>query len=318
MKKGGILQASIRHAVDDHVEAVGVAIEAASLTKRFSNVCALREVSIQVPMGQVTALLGPNGAGKSTLMHAATGLCLPDAGAISVLGKRPGHRMTRQRVAVMLQTARIPGMLEVAEAIALVSAYYAQPYSLAETLRLAGLEDKARAKVWSLSPGYRQRTHFALAICGDPDLLLLDEPTAYMDAAGRDLVWDYVSQAKRRRKTTFVTTHTIDEAEALADRVIVLHQGIVAADASLGELRRAFATSCVSFDAEEIPSLLDDLSHVRRDGGRVHIVTAEPVRLIENLSQQRLLLNGLTVERTRLEDIVAHLLAATDVTRALA
>lgn len=208
----------------------------------------------------------------------------------------------------MLQRAQVPGMLEVAEALALVSSYYEQPYHLDETLRLAGLEQKARARIWTLSPGYKQRVHFALAICGDPDLLLLDEPTAYMDAASRELVWDYIEGAKRRGKTTLVTTHTVDEAETLSDRVVVLNQGRVVADAAISDLRREFATSRVSFDVESLSALPDESYHVQRDGARLNILTADPARTVEGLSRYGLELNGLRIERTRLEDIVSHLL----------
>ncbi len=176
------------------------AIELQTVSKSFGTVQALHEVNFAIPQGQVVALLGPNGAGKTTAISLMLGLRRPSHGQVSLLGLDPRDRRARSRCGIMLQESGVPLTLTVRETITLFRSYYPHPLPLAQILEMAGLKKKAAAPVGSLSGGQRQRLYFALAICGDPDVLFLDEPTAGLDVEARHSFWDqfrtFVQQGK--------------------------------------------------------------------------------------------------------------------------
>ncbi len=202
----------------------------------------LRGLSLRVPKGRIVALLGANGAGKTTAVRLLLGLAKPTSGTVRVFGGDPREAATRARLGAVLQAARVPGTLRVREHLELFSSYYPRPMKTAEVLEVANLHGLERRKFGELSGGQQQRVLFALAICGDPDLLVLDEPTAGLDVEARRALWKQIRAFIARGKSVLLTTHYLTEAEALADRVVVLHRGTVAAEGTPATIKGSAAS----------------------------------------------------------------------------
>src|ERR1700756_377746 len=200
------------------------------VNKNYGDARALRGVNFRVRAGEVLALLGPNGAGKTTAVKLLLGLLQPTSGKARVFGGDPTNPENRMRTGAMLQVGRVPETLRVREHIDLFSTYYQRPMAPAEVLAAAGLEKLRDRKFGELSGGQKQRVLFALAICGDPDLLFLDEPTVGLDVEARRMLWDEIRQLVSRGKTVLLTTHYLQEADALADRVAVINKGAIIAE----------------------------------------------------------------------------------------
>src|SRR6202034_518514 len=201
-----------------------------AVNKNYGSVRALRGVDFRVRAGEVVALLGPNGAGKTTAVKLLLGLMQPNAGRARVFGGDPTNPENRMRTGAMLQVGRVPETLRVREHIDLFSSYYEKPLPLAQILAAAGLEKLSDRKFGDLSGGQKQRVLFALAICGDPDLLFLDKPTVGLDVEARRMLWDEIRLLVSRGKTVLLTTHYLQEADALADRVAVINKGEIIAE----------------------------------------------------------------------------------------
>ncbi len=227
------------------------AVEVVGLVKRYGDILALDDVSVAVPAGSVLAVLGPNGAGKTSAVEICEGFRRPDAGTVRVLGldpRRDGRRL-RPRVGVMLQGGGAYPAARCGEMLRLVASFARHPHDPVELLAAVGLSSVAETPVKRLSGGQRQRLSLAMAIIGRPELVFLDEPTAGLDPAARHATWDVVEALRRDGATVVLTTHFMDEAERLADRVVVLDHGRVVAEGSPGELTRAGMSGQVSFRA---------------------------------------------------------------------
>lgn len=205
-------------------------IVAAGLTKRYGDLVAVDGLDLAIGQGDIVAILGPNGAGKSTTIEMLLGLRTPTRGTIRVFAAEPNAKATRARVGAMLQESHAPETLTVAEAIDLVRHYYPVALGLDDILGRADLLDKRSSRVGQLSGGQQQRLNFALAIAGDPDLLFLDEPTAALDVSARLMFWEQVRGLAAQGKTILFSTHNLAEADALADRVVVISHGRIVAD----------------------------------------------------------------------------------------
>src|SRR5256885_1658254 len=205
------------------------------VTKNYGPVRALSGVDFRVRAGEVVALLGPNGAGKTTAVKLLLGLLQPNSGKARVFGGDPTNPENRMRTGAMLQVGRVPETRRVREHIDLSSSYYQTPTGPAEALAAAGLEKLSERKFGELSGGQKQRVLFALAICGNPDLLFLDEPTVGLDVEARRMLWDEIRQLVQRGKTVLLTTHYLQEADALADRVAVIDKGEIIAEGTPSE-----------------------------------------------------------------------------------
>jgi len=214
------------------------AAQFSSVTKSYGAQRALDGVSLRINRGELVALLGPNGAGKTTAVKLMLGLLRPDSGTVSIFGGDPRQAPTRQHTGAMLQVARAPETLRVREHIDLFSSYYPHPLPMAEVVSAAGLEGIENRKLGELSGGQKQRVFFALALCGDPDLLFLDEPTVGLDVHSRRGMWRKIRELLSRGKSILLTTHYIEEADALADRVLVLDRGRIIADAPPAEIKK--------------------------------------------------------------------------------
>jgi ABC-2 type transport system ATP-binding protein len=208
-----------------------------SVTKMFGTTTALRDVSLTIQPGELVALLGSNGAGKTTAVRLLLGLSAPTSGVARVFGADPRDAANRGRTGAMLQVARVPETLKVREHIHLFSSYYPDPMpreKVIEAAGLAGIEDR---KFGELSGGQKQRLLFALSICGNPDLLILDEPTVGLDVAARRGMWEQIRKFVRGGRSILLTTHYLGEADALANRVIVIDRGSILAEGTPAEIK---------------------------------------------------------------------------------
>ncbi len=212
------------------------------VTKSYGEVQALRGLDFTIHPGELVALLGANGAGKTTAVRILLGLATPTAGSARVFGGDPRDAASRTRVGAVLQTARVPETLRVREHIHLFSSYYPSPLPMAEVIEAAGLAGLEKRKYGDLSGGQQKRVLYALAICGNPDLLILDEPTVGLDVEARRSLWKQIRLFIARGKSVLLTTHYLAEAEALADRAVVIHRGVVVAEGTPAEIKGESAT----------------------------------------------------------------------------
>jgi ABC-2 type transport system ATP-binding protein len=208
------------------------AAELSGVTKRYGDTEALRGIDLRIEPGELVALLGPNGAGKTTAVRILLGLAKPTSGEAGIFGNPPGSRQAQLRRGALLQVARVPETLRVREHIELFSSYYENPLPLAETIAAAGLVGVERRLFGDLSGGQKQRVLFALAICGNPGLLILDEPTVGLDVESRRALWARIRGFVARGGSVLLTTHYLDEADALADRIAVIDKGRIVAEGS--------------------------------------------------------------------------------------
>jgi ABC-2 type transport system ATP-binding protein len=223
------------------------AVELIDAHKSFGSVQAVRGVDIAIRPGEVVAMLGPNGAGKTTSINLMLGLRKPTSGKARLFGMDPTDRRARSRCGVILQESGVPTMLKVRELVDLFSSYYPRPMAAERAIALAGLEDQASKASSKLSGGQRQRLYFALAICGDPEVLFLDEPTVGLDVESRRHFLESIGEFGASGKTIVLTTHYLEEADQLAERVIVIDRGVVIADANPAEIKSQVAGKRVTF-----------------------------------------------------------------------
>ena len=208
----------------------------AGVTKTYGAVTALAGIDVEVRAGETLALLGPNGAGKTTAIRIMLGLIRPTSGTVEVFGENPRKQAVRARIGTMLQVGQLPDALTVREHVELFSSYYPRPLPLGDSLEFAGLTGLENRRAEKLSGGQRRRLFFALAICGDPDILFLDEPTAALDVESRESLWARIDGFVARGRSVVLTTHDMAEAEALAQRITILSNGRVIADAPTREI----------------------------------------------------------------------------------
>ena len=283
------------------------------VSKRFGAIVALDDVALALGAGQITALLGPNGAGKTTAVRLMLGLTRPSAGEVLLFGADPAAREPRRRTGVMLQIGKVPETLTPREHITLFRSYYQSPRPLDDVLAVAGIADVADRRFGQLSGGQRQRVLFALAICGNPDLLFLDEPTVGLDVEARHLFWDAIRVLVAEGRSVLLTTHYIEEADALAHRVVVLQRGRIVADGTPAEVKRRVADRrlrCVTrVEMGEI-ARFPGVQSVRADGSGLVVLTTDAEGLARHLLARDAALSELEVTGARLEE--AFLALTTD------
>jgi ABC-2 type transport system ATP-binding protein len=274
------------------------AIEVCGLSKAYGSLAALRGIDFTVMRGEVFGLLGPNGAGKTSCVEILEGYRERDSGEVRVLGRDPKDRALRAHVGIVLQSCGTYPHLTVRETVAHWAGMYARPRQVAEVLALAGLGDCADRRARTLSGGQARRLDFALALVGDPELIFLDEPTTGFDPAARRAAWDVIRALRDLGKTVVLTTHYLDEAQALADRVAILQDGLILAEGpphSLGASRYRVAWRTGDGTLEE--RFTEDPTAL------LHTLTAEAVARGETLED-------LSVTRPSLEDVYLELTEA--------
>jgi len=281
-------------------------VEFNNASKRYGQVEALRGVNLAIQPGEIVAMLGPNGAGKTTSISLMLGLRQPTGGQVRLFGLPPADRRARSRAGVMLQESGTTGILTVRELVALFGSYYPSPLPTDRAVSMAGLTDKADARVGTLSGGQRQRLYFALAICGNPEILFLDEPTVGMDIEARRAFVASIQALAAAGKTVVFTTHYLREAEELARRIVVIDHGRVIADATPRELMSKVAGKRVSFEVSR-PLAADSfgglaVSALEVSGSRVRFLTNEPETVLRALFERGVEIRDLEVAGADLEE----------------
>jgi ABC-2 type transport system ATP-binding protein len=275
-----------------------VAVSVRDLRKSYGGDEAVKGVSFEISVGEVFGLLGPNGAGKTTTVEILEGYRSRDGGTIEVLGTDPARAGAawRERVGVVLQSSSLYPLLTVRESLALFAGYYAEPRNVDEVVEIVGLGEKRDARVRTLSGGQTRRLDFGLALVGDPELIFLDEPTTGFDPGARRTAWETIRTLRSLGKTILLTTHYLDEAEQLADRVAVLREGVIVREGTPKELTGGAVETEVRY---------------RRAGEDIVVTTGDPTRLLHELTGEALArgeeLEGLEVRRPTLEDVYLDL-----------
>jgi ABC-2 type transport system ATP-binding protein len=275
------------------------AISIRGLRKSYGDNEAVRGVDLEVAVGEVFAFLGPNGAGKTTTVEILEGYRKRSGGEVAVLGEDPekARRQWRERIGIVLQSCRLDPYLTVRESLALYAGYYAHPRPVAEVVELVGLEGKADERTGKLSGGQQRRLDVGMALVGDPELLFLDEPTTGFDPQARRQAWEAIAGLRELGKTVFLTTHYMDEAQQLADRVAIIAAGQVVAEGTPADLG----------DRDSQPTTIS----YRGPDGDVSLSTATPVQTLNELTGRALAegfeLENLEVKRPTLEDVYLEL-----------
>jgi ABC-2 type transport system ATP-binding protein len=285
---------------------VAVAAQLIEAVKKYGALEAVKGISLDIELGDVVAMLGPNGAGKTTSISMMLGLRKPTSGIARLFGMEPTDRRARSRTGVMLQESGVPQVLKVNETIDLFRSYYPKPMATSRVIELAGLEEKAQSQNKDLSGGQRQRLYFALAICGDPDLIFLDEPTVGLDVESRRAFIQSIKGFIASGKTIVLTTHYLEEADELAKRVVVIDHGKVIADATPEEIKDKVVGKKVAFksirplgpaDLDGLPITASEIS-----GQQYKLVTGEPEAVLRELFRRGVELTDLEVTGAGLEE----------------
>lgn len=289
------------------------AAELCGVSKRYGQVTALDRVDLTLAAGQVTAILGPNGAGKTTAVRLILGLAQATSGTVRLLGRDPWEAPARQRVGVMLQVSKVPETLRVAEHIRLFSSYYPSPLPASAVIDAAGLTGLEHRAFGKLSGGERQRLLFALAICGDPDFLVLDEPTVGLDVEARRGFWSQMRRLVSRGRSLLLTTHYIEEAEALADRIVILQGGRIIADGSPVDIKARVAgrhIRCVTRLTPDELETIPGVRGVRQEKQTTVVLAADVESVVRELLARDSSLAELEIARANLEDAFLELTTA--------
>ena len=276
-----------------------------AVTHRYGDVVALDGLDLEIRAGEVLAVLGPNGAGKTTAIGLLLGTLLTQEGTVRVFGHEPGASAVRMRRGAMLQISGVPDTLTIAEHLELFSSYYPTPLPVSRLLAMAGLEDLADRRYGRLSGGQKQRVMFALALAGDPELVFLDEPTTGLDVEARRSLWNEIRELKAAGRTAVLTTHYLEEADALADRIAVIHQGRVVAEGTPAAIKSRAAdrrVRCITAVNRDEVAALPGVARVEASGQHLEILTARPEELLRTLFALDPDLHDLHVTGAGLED----------------
>ena len=309
MRSATVLQTPTASVMDTPAAALS------NVTHRYGTHTALRNLSLTLRPGEVVALLGPNGAGKTTAVKLLLGLLQPSEGTATVFGRSPSERAARQRIGAMLQVARVPETLSVGEYLDLFRSYYPHPLPTAQIVETAGLSGLEKRQFKDLSGGQKQRMLFGLALCGDPDLVFLDEPTLGMDIETRHNLWRQVRSLADAGKTVLLTTHYLEEADTLADRVLVIAQGAVVAEGTPDEIKSRVGgrkIRCVTSLTDSFLNQQPEVRSVEHTGAGVTLMVDNAESVLRTLLAADNTLHSLEVSSPALEDAFLELTRTTD------
>lgn len=287
------------------------AVELQQVTKNYGRVQALKGISLTVEPGEVVAILGPNGAGKTTAISLMIGMRRPSSGRVTLFGENPRLAKNREHIGVMLQESGVPATLKVRELVELFRRFHDHPMTTQEAIKMAGLEEKSNARLGRLSGGQKQRVYFALALVGNPEVLFLDEPTTRLDVESRLAFWEQIDHQVAQGKTIILTTHNLEEADALARRIVLIHLGKMIADGTPAEIKGRVGGKRVSFRAphvtlEELNALVGAQAFQQR-GNKFEILTRDPEAVLATLSKHGVELSDLEVVGAGLEEAFLQL-----------
>ncbi|WP_100330023.1 ABC transporter ATP-binding protein [Bacillus xiapuensis] len=289
------------------------AIKAERVSKVFHHHTAVHEVSFAIHPGEVVAILGPNGAGKTTMISMILGLLVPSNGKISVLEHPPAEKAVREQIGAMLQDVSIMHGLKVKELLDLVRSYYPDPLPLPDLIDFTGLNEKdIKTRVEKLSGGQKRRLNFGLALAGDPKLLILDEPTVGLDVHSRRLFWKTIRQLAGRGKTVIFSTHYLQEADDVADRILLFKEGRIIADGTPAKIKASLLTRTVSFQADCPVEIFKEWSAVQQaytENGRHYLKTKDSDEVLARLFALNIGAKEIQVESGNLETAFEQLTA---------
>ncbi|WP_028543386.1 ABC transporter ATP-binding protein [Paenibacillus taiwanensis] len=283
------------------------AIECTGLSKQFGSFHAVNDINLRFKQGQISALLGPNGAGKTTTISMILGLQKPTSGSINVLGMPAGTKEIRQRIGALMQDVKAADGLTVKEVLELFRSYYRNPLSLARLLDLSGLQQEAKRRASALSGGQRRRLAFAQSLAGNPELILLDEPTVGMDIEARGRFWDTIRTLAADGRTVVLTTHDLTEADGVADHIAIIAAGRVAAEGTPAQLKAQSALRSISFrsgcdlsDAQlmQLPGVVK----FERHADHIHLYAENTDILVGALLQSGWGIYDLEIQSAKLEE----------------
>ncbi|NMO97179.1 ABC transporter ATP-binding protein [Paenibacillus lemnae] len=290
------------------------------VSKHFGSKKAVDQISFSIPQGSVTAILGPNGAGKTTAISMMLGLMDPKCGSVEVLGRSPKDLKVRRKIGAMLQEVSVMDQLKAREIINLIRGYYPHPMSMEEIMALTGLtpEDLNKMAV-KMSGGQKRKLGFALALAGNPELLFFDEPTVGLDTSARRLFWKTVRSLAALGKTILFTTHYLQEADDIADRIILFKDGRVAADGSPAEIKNKLTTRSVSFVAEQdtqhITARLNQVpgvTGVHLEDGRMYISADNTDQVLAVIFREELPVRDVATDTGSLDEAFEQLTQVTE------
>jgi ABC-2 type transport system ATP-binding protein len=281
------------------------AVQLEHASKSFGKVQALKHVSFKVDPGEVIAFLGPNGAGKTTAISLMMGLRAPDAGTATIFGRDPRDPQNRSRIGAMLQESDVPSTLKVREVVDFIGRAYSNPLTVAKALEMADLSELANRPASNLSGGQKKRLAFALAVIGNPDVLFLDEPTAALDVEARRGFWEQVGTFTRSGKTIILTTHYLEEADAIAERIVVINQGEIVAQGTPAAIKARVGGKVVRFKSPQLEATkLEKLPITRSsiNAESVELYTLEPEHVLRELFNRNVPISDLEVRGGGLEE----------------
>jgi ABC-2 type transport system ATP-binding protein len=281
------------------------------VTRRYGDVLALDRVSLEIRAGELVGLLGPNGAGKSTLINLFVGLRRPTSGTVELLGGSPGDPAVRRGIGVTPQETGLPESLRVGEIVRFVSAHFPGKSAESELLERFGLGDLVKRQVGGLSGGQKRRVAVALGLVHNPPLLFLDEPTTGLDPQNRANLWDRIRQLRESGTTVLLSTHYLDEADALCDRLVIVDHGLIVAQGTPGELKREVSGDVVTLRLTESERAAEALKpfarevRVDEDALRVYVDDGEHMlpALLRTLEEQGIGLSSIALDRSTLDDV---------------
>ncbi|RIX59478.1 ABC transporter ATP-binding protein [Paenibacillus nanensis] len=288
------------------------AVQFRNIVKAYGAKRALDGLDLALEKGKVTALLGPNGAGKTTAVSLMLHLTKPTSGEVTVDGLAPGRKELKERIGAMLQDTAAPDGLTVRETLQLFRSYYRNPLALDRLLQIAGLDKEKNRRAASLSGGQKRRLAFAVALAGDPDMIVLDEPTVGMDVESRSRFWEVVRALASSGRTILLTTHYLEEADAVADRIVVIAQGRLVADGTPDELKASMPMRSLSFKARRMPAeqellALPGVQEARVSGAFAHLKTKDTDALLGLLLGSDWGVSDLQIQSASLESVFRQL-----------
>jgi ABC-2 type transport system ATP-binding protein len=286
------------------------AVQLEQVSKKFGKIQALKQVSFKVEPSEVIAFLGPNGAGKTTAISLMMGLRAPDSGTATIFGRDPRDPQNRARIGAMLQESDVPSTLKVREVVDFIGRAYSNPLTVAKALEMAALSELANRPASNLSGGQKKRLAFALAVIGNPDVLFLDEPTAALDVEARRGFWEQVGTFTRSGKTIILTTHYLEEADAIAERIVVINQGEIVAQGTPAAIKARVGGKVVRFKSPGFQAtmlkveMLEKLPITRSsiNAESVELYTLEPEQVLRELFSRNIPMSDLEVRGGGLEE----------------